>query len=73
MVGTNASELVDPNGKRIGDEFLRAGGTEVGGWVDYVWARPGDAMPAAKRAYVRRVTARDGTVYVIGSGGYELK
>ncbi|HEY5611824.1 MAG TPA: cache domain-containing protein, partial [Thermoanaerobaculia bacterium] len=70
MVGTMASDVVDPNGKRIGEEFMRA--PAAGGWVEYVWARPGQTTPVAKSAYVRQVTAPDGKTYVVGSGGYEV-
>lgn len=74
MVGKSASEIVDPNGKRIGDLMMAAaGGAEGKGWVDYVWPRPGESKPVAKSAYVVSVTGPDGKKYVVGSGGYELK
>jgi signal transduction histidine kinase len=71
MVGTMAHELVDANGMRFGDEFVRVAG-QGGGWVDYIWKRPGDPTPVSKSSYVRSVTAADGEVYVIGSGGYGI-
>jgi len=70
MVGTPAADLVDPNGKRFGDEFLRVA-SAGGGWVEYAWPRPGETASAAKSAYVRQVTSADGKTYVVGSGGYE--
>ena len=69
MVGTMAHELVDANGMRFGDAFVRVAG-EGGGWVDYIWTRPGDLSPVSKSSYVRSVTDADGQVYVVGSGGY---
>ena len=73
LVGTDARMTVDPNGKRIGDAFLAyASGAETSGWVDYVWARPGQTTPEPKSSYVKRVTGPDGKVYVVGSGGYAL-
>src|SRR6185436_4254137 len=62
QVGVPVHDLVDANGKRVGDEFLTVakGG---GGWVDYSWRRPGGS---------EAVTSRNGRTFVIGSGGYEL-
>jgi hypothetical protein len=74
LVGTLETELADPNGKPIGREFLRvARENPSGGWVDYVWARPGQTTPVAKSAFVRQVTGVDGKPYIVGSGGYELR
>ena len=72
MIGHMAHELVDANGKYFGDEFMSvaAGG---GGWVEYMWPRPSDHVPVRKLSYVRSVRAADGRVYVVGSGGYELR
>lgn len=72
LVGTMVTDLVDANGKRIGDEFVRAA-TAQGGWVDYVWPRPGGTAPVAKSSYVRLVAGPGGKSYIVGSGGYELK
>jgi len=74
MVGMMAATIVDPNGKPIGREFLRvARERAAGGWVDYVWARPGQTTPVAKSTFVKQVTAPNGKTYVVGSGGYELR
>jgi signal transduction histidine kinase len=69
MVGTPAADLVDSNGKRFGEEMLRVA-TAGGGWVEYMWPRPGGTTPEAKSAYVRAATGPDGQRYVVGSGGY---
>jgi len=74
MVGMTATSIVDPNGKPIGREFLRvARERAAGGWVDYVWPRPGQTTPVAKSSFVKQVTAPDGKTYIVGSGGYELR
>jgi len=74
LVGKPEREVTDPNGKRVGEEIIRlAGGPEKGGWVEYVWPRPGQTAPVAKSTYVRAVTGPDGKTYVVGSGGYELR
>ena len=73
MVGTMAAALQDPNGKKFGDEFMRIGLSETGGWVSYAWARPRETTPTPKSAFVRSVRAPDGKRFVVGSGGYELQ
>jgi cytochrome c len=74
MVGMPQGDIVDPNGKRIGEEFMLAASSPAeSGWVDYVWARPGETTPVAKSSYVRRVVGSDGKVYIVGSGGYEVQ
>ncbi|HUP65342.1 MAG TPA: cache domain-containing protein [Thermoanaerobaculia bacterium] len=73
-VGTMENDVVDSNGKRIGDAFMQAVKTpQRSGWVDYVWPRPGSDVPVAKSSYVVRVTAPDGKDYVVGAGGYQVQ
>src|SRR6185503_17424123 len=38
IIGRNVSEIVDANGKHVG-EALQAAGASGHGWVDYVWPR----------------------------------
>lgn len=74
MVGHNASEIVDANGKHVGDAIrAAASGPEGHGWVDYVWPRPGQTTPVPKSAYAVRVNGPDGKTYVVGAGGYEVR
>jgi len=74
MIGTMETSIVDPNGKPIGTEFLRVAREQTnGGWVDYVWARPGQTTPVPKSSFVKQVTGPDGKKYIVGSGGYELR
>ena len=44
-----------------------------GGWVDYVWPRPGTTKPVRKSTYAVRVKSPDGDLYIVASGGYDLK
>src|SRR5690349_11927518 len=44
MVGKNASEIVDANGKKVGMALIETA-KKGGGWVDYVWPRPGTDKP----------------------------
>jgi len=72
VVGKSASEIVDANGKKVGTLLLDAA-KKGGGWVDYVWPRPGTTKPVAKSSYSVSVKGPDGKTYYVGSGGYELK
>ena len=73
MIGKPASEIVDKNGKKVGTLLIAAGKKKGGGWVDYVWPRPGTDKPVAKSSYSMSVKGPDGKTYYVGSGGYELK
>ena len=71
-VGRMSHDLIDANGKRFGDEFMQAA-ERGGGWVDYLWPRPGSSTPEPKSTYVVSVKARDGKTYVVGSGGHAVQ
>jgi signal transduction histidine kinase len=73
MVGKANADIVDANGKKVGTEILAAAKKKGGGWVDYVWPRPGQDKPVPKSSYSMRVKGPDGKWYVVGAGGYELK
>lgn len=72
LVGKPLSEIVDVNGKKVGDGLM-ATANGGGGWVEYVWPRPGTTNPVPKSSYTVKVKAPDGKWYFVGSGGYELK
>lgn len=72
VVGKSATEIVDTNGKKVGVLLLEAA-KKGGGWVDYVWPRPGTTKPVPKSSYSVSVKGPDGKTYYVGSGGYELK
>ena len=48
MIGRPASEIVDANGKKVGEMIAAAGMKMRGGWVDYVWPRPGITKPVLR-------------------------
>ena len=73
MIGKSASEIVDSNGKKVGLMLLEAAKKPGGGWVDYMWPRPGTTKPVAKSSYTVSVKGPDGKTYYVGAGGYELK
>jgi len=73
IVGKPSHEIVDANGRHVGDEIVAASKKKGGGWVDYQWPRPGTDNPVPKSTYATRVKAPDGKWYIVGSGGYEVK
>lgn len=74
LIGKPVSEIIDPNGKKVGEALVAAAKSAAGhGWVDYVWARPGQKTPEPKSSYVVLVKGPDGKNYVVGAGGYNLK
>jgi len=72
IIGKPASEIVDSNGKKVGIDLVETA-KKGGGWVDYVWPRPGTTKPVPKSSYAMSVKGPDGKTYYVGSGGYELK
>ena len=73
LVGKPVSEIVDKNGKKVGADILIESHRKGGGWVDYMWPRPGETEPVKKSTYSMRVKAPDGKWYTVAAGGYELK
>ena len=73
MVGKANADIVDANGKKVGTELIAAGKKKGGGWISYVWPRPGQTTPVPKTSYAVSVKGSDGKWYVVGSGGYGLK
>jgi signal transduction histidine kinase len=73
IVGKTADEIVDKNGRHVGNEIEAAAMKKGGGWVDYSWPRPGTDTPVPKSTYATHVKGPDGKTYIVGSGGYEVK
>ena len=63
--GKNFMHLTDPNGVRFIEELIKAGGAG-GGFVDYVFEKPGKGVQP-KLAYAALIP---GTEFVIGTGVY---
>ncbi|MEW6766271.1 MAG: methyl-accepting chemotaxis protein [Pseudomonadota bacterium] len=64
--GKDLSDIKDPNGKHIFIEFAKAA-QKGGGFVDYLWPKPGAKQPVAKTSYVKLYQPWD---WVVGSGIY---
>ena len=52
LVGTDSSQLKDPNGRFFAREMTDLARKAGGGIVDYHWPRPGAEQSVAKRAYI---------------------
>jgi len=65
--GTDLNSLKDPSGKAVFVEFVKAAQAPGGGYVYYLWPRPGSANPVAKLSYVKRFEPWG---WVIGTGIY---
>ena len=65
--GKDLSEFKDKNGKLIFVEFAKTAKEQGGGFVDYVWPKPGSEAAVPKISYVMSV---EGWGWVVGSGIY---
>ncbi len=65
----NVSNVQDNNGTRLFEKFKEVVTTKGEGWVEYLWAKPGAAVPSPKRSFVKKVPGED--LYV--GAGYYLK
>ena len=66
-VGGDIKRHTDYAGYRYGLALCDTASKPDGGWVDYVWLRPGLKTPTRKRSFVRSVP---GTTYQVGAGIY---
>ena len=74
LIGKNEYEQKDIHGKPIVQWFIRkALGIGQCGWTHYEWVRPGKTNPSWKSSYVKLAKAPSGTIYVVGSGLYNMR
>jgi len=65
--GKDLSKVKDPSGKFLFNEMVKATSTTDGGFVKYMWAKPGKENPQPKLSYVQKFAAWD---WIIGTGEY---
>ena len=65
--GTDLTSLKDPSGKAVFVEFVRAAQAPDGGFVQYLWPKPGNEKSVAKLSFVKRFAPWG---WVIGTGIY---
>lgn len=71
LVGKPTSEIKDKNGVQFFKKFCEESlGKKQGGWVEYVWPKPGSSEPVRKVSLTKHV---EGTDYDIGAGIYDEK
>ncbi|ACD20333.1 methyl-accepting chemotaxis protein [Paraburkholderia phytofirmans] len=59
MVGKDLTQFTDPAGNHLFVDIVNAGNRDGGGFVDYLWAKPGSDKPVAKTSYSRHFTPWD--------------
>ncbi|MGA3089722.1 MAG: methyl-accepting chemotaxis protein [Terriglobales bacterium] len=67
LEGTDLSSMRDPSGMAVFVEFVRAAQPLEGGYVQYLWPKPGRTQPVPKLSYVKRFAPWG---WVIGTGIY---
>ena len=65
--GKDLSENKDPAGKLLFMEFVRVAREKGGGFVDYLWPKPGSSTPVPKVSYVKLYQPWG---WIVGSGVY---
>lgn len=69
LEGQNLLDLRDARGTPIVRQMLELVKDKEAAWFEYLWPRPGDARPAEKSSYLRRVFVGD-EMLVVGAGVY---
>ncbi len=65
--GTDLTSFKDPSGKAVFVEFVQAAQASGGGFVRYLWPKPGKERPVPKLSFVKRFAPWG---WVIGTGIY---
>ena len=67
LEGKDMSELKDPNGKFLFQEFVKVVREKSSGFVDYYWPKAGAQVPVPKLSYVKGFAPWE---WIIGTGIY---
>jgi hypothetical protein len=70
METRNLLGLKDSNGKNFFVDMNKVA-SEGGGWVDYMWPKPGEKEPSLKVSYVAQAK-HDKDVFIVGCGVYDM-
>ena len=68
LEGRDLRTLTDETGKAFAQELCEAAQQPQGGWVEYLWPKPGEQEPSRKISYAKAVA---GTPYVVLAGVYD--
>ena len=67
LIGKDLSKLKDKNGNYFFIQLCEATKNPKGGWVEYLWPKPGEKKHSRKISYCRNIP---GTPYEAGAGIY---
>ncbi|WP_133647014.1 methyl-accepting chemotaxis protein [Paraburkholderia flava] len=59
LIGKNLGQFTDPAGNHLFTDIVKAGNLDGGGFVDYLWSKPGHDEPVAKTSYSLRFAPWD--------------
>jgi cytochrome c len=68
LEGQDIGTLTDETGKAFAQELCEAAQQPQGGWVEYMWPKPGEQEPSRKVSYAKAVA---GTPYTVLGGVYD--
>lgn len=73
LVGRSLMQITDNNGKYIFKDLCKAGDDKRGGWVEYVWTKPGAGAVSRKISYATRADVAFSTGIQVAAGVYDDK
>ena len=73
LVGQPMMQITDNNGKFIFKELCKAGGEPRGGWVEYVWTKPGAGSVSRKVSYAKGADIAFSSGIQVAAGVYDDK
>ena len=73
LVGRSIMQITDNNGKYIFKELCKMGSQPRGGWVEYVWTRPGAGRVSRKLSYALTANIAFSTGIQVAAGVYDEK
>ncbi|MGE5465899.1 MAG: cache domain-containing protein [Ignavibacteria bacterium] len=73
LVGQPIMQITDNNGRFIFKEMCKAAQEKRGGWVEYVWTKPGAGKVSRKLTYVATAQMAFSTGIQLGAGVYDEK
>ncbi len=73
LVGRSIMQITDNNGKYIFKDLCKAGAQPRGGWVEYVWTRPGAGRVSRKLSFALTADIAFSTGIQVAAGVYDDK
>lgn len=73
LVGGSIMQITDNNGKYIFKELCKVGTQPHGGWVEYVWTKPGAGRVSRKLSYAITADIAFSTGIQVAAGVYDDK